>query len=144
MSYQVTAQKLDEAGFDQSKFSFDYQLVLFWTVCQPEPIARCNVQNNCNHLRLLCYFSVSLEDAHRYNDLTLFDKFKKTTIILGVLTIAKSNIETFDVVRERVMSVLRHIPAERLILAPDCGLGFLPKDILKQKVKNMVTVAQSL
>ena len=85
-----------------------------------------------------------MEDAHRHNDLTLFDKFRKTTIILGVVAIAKSDVETVEDIRERVTSVLRHIPAERLILAPDCGLGFLPKDILKQKLQNMVAVAQSL
>ena len=88
-------------------------------------------------------FTVSLEDAHRHNDLTLFDKFKKTTIILGVVSIAKSDVETVDDIRKRVTSVLRHIPAERLILAPDCGLGFLPKEILKQKIQNMVAAAKT-
>ena len=88
-------------------------------------------------------FTVSLEDAHRHNDLSLFDKFKKTTIILGVVTIANSRVEAVDEIRERVTSVLRHIPAESLILAPDCGLGYLPKDILKQKLQNLVAAAKS-
>ena len=86
-------------------------------------------------------FTVSLEDAHRHNDLSLFDKFMRTTIILGVVTIANSRVETVNEIKERVTSVLRHIPAERLILAPDCGLGYLPKDILKQKLQNLVAAA---
>ena len=89
-------------------------------------------------------FVVSLEDAHRHNDLSLFDKFKKTTIILVIVTIANSRVETVDEIKDRVTSVLRHIPAERLILAPDCGLGYLPKDILEQKLRNMVAVAKSV
>ena len=75
--------------------------------------------------------------------MTLFEKFKKTSLILGVVAIAKSQVESVDDIRERVTSVLRHIPAERLILAPDCGLGFLPRNILEQKLKNMITVAKS-
>ena len=89
-------------------------------------------------------FSVSLEDAFRHNEMTLFEKFKKTALILGVIAIAKSQIESVDDIRERVTSALRHIPVERLILAPDCGLGFLPKNILEQKLRNMVTLANSL
>ena len=84
-----------------------------------------------------------MEDAHRHNDLSLFDKFKKTSIILGVVTIANSRVETVDEIKDRVTSVLRHISAERLILAPDCGLGYLPKDILKQKLQNLVAAAKS-
>ena len=47
-------------------------------------------------------FTVSLEDAHRHNDLSLIDKFKNTTIILGVVTIANSKVETVDEIKERV------------------------------------------
>ncbi len=89
------------------------------------------------------YISVSIEDAHRHNDLSLFGKIQKTTIILGVVTVASSVVETEEAIKDRVSSVLDHIPAERLVLAPDCGLGFLPKAILSQKLRNMVAVAKS-
>ncbi len=85
---------------------------------------------------------VSIEDAHRHNDNSLFDKFKKTTLILGVVTIANSRMEAVEDIQKRVAEVLKHIPAERLVLAPDCGLGFLPKAILNQKLANMVAAAQ--
>ena len=87
--------------------------------------------------------SVSIEDAHRHNDLTLLEKFKKTSVIFGIVAIADSRVETVEELKERVVEALKHIPASRLILAPDCGLGFLPVHILKQKIANMVTVAKS-
>ena len=85
-----------------------------------------------------------MEDAFRHNELTLFEKFKKTSVILGVIAIAKSQVESVDDIRDRVATVLRHIPAERLILGPDCGLGFLPRNILEQKLRNMIKAAKSL
>ena len=41
----------------------------------------------------------------------------------------------------RVTEALKHIPPERLILAPDCGLGMLPPDIIRQKLAVMREVA---
>jgi 5-methyltetrahydropteroyltriglutamate--homocysteine methyltransferase len=92
----------------------------------------------------LHHVSVSIEDAHRYNDLELFTKFKKTTIIVGVVKIASSQIETVDEIHQRVSDILDHIPKERLILAPDCGLAYLPdRELRIAKLKAMVEVAQS-
>lgn len=87
--------------------------------------------------------TVSLEDAHRPNSLDLFRRFKQTNIILGVVQICQSRIETVEEIRERVKQVLTVLPppAPRLRLAPDCGLGFLPVDVLRAKLTNMVAVA---
>ena len=87
---------------------------------------------------------VSLEDAHRHNDLKLLEKFEKTRVILGVLAIARSRVEPMEEIRARLVEALDHIDAERLIAGPDCGLGFLPRPILRQKLANMVAAAQSL
>jgi 5-methyltetrahydropteroyltriglutamate--homocysteine methyltransferase len=40
--------------------------------------------------------AISLEDAHRYNDLSLLELFPTTTVILGVVAVAKSRIEEVD------------------------------------------------
>ena len=61
---------------------------------------------------------------------------------MGVITVASSRVETEEEIHQRVTQVLRHIPKERLILAPDCGLGFLPSAILKEKIANMVKAAK--
>ncbi|XP_072178257.1 5-methyltetrahydropteroyltriglutamate--homocysteine methyltransferase-like [Diadema setosum] len=88
---------------------------------------------------------ISIEDTHRRNDLALFDRFKKTTIVLGSVAIADSRVETVEEIRARLIDVLRHLPSpNRLVVAPDCGLGFLPRDILRAKLTNMTRAAKSI
>ena len=73
--------------------------------------------------------AVSIEDAHRPNDLgALLPRFESTTVILGAVAVACSRVETVREVADRLAGALRHIPADRLMAAPDCGLGFLPAD----------------
>nr|XP_006818156.1 PREDICTED: 5-methyltetrahydropteroyltriglutamate--homocysteine methyltransferase-like [Saccoglossus kowalevskii] len=87
---------------------------------------------------------ISIEDAHRHNDLSLLKLFKKSQVVLGVVAVARSHVETTEEIRSRLSEALKYIPAERLLVAPDCGLGFLSKDILKKKLQNMVKAAKSL
>ena len=87
---------------------------------------------------------VSLEDAHRHNDLSLLERFTRTKVILGVIAIAKSRIETVDEVRERLTAALDHIDAERLIAAPDCGLGFMTRDMAVAKLRALSEAAKSV
>jgi len=86
---------------------------------------------------------ISLEDAHRNNNLDLLEKFDSKTIILGVVKIASSEMESEEKIKHRVQQALDHIDEERLILAPDCGLGFLPKELCFRKLKIMTKVAKS-
>jgi len=82
--------------------------------------------------------TISIEDAHRYNDLNLLEKFKKTKIILGLIKIASSVEETINEIQMRVDQALNHIDPNQLIAAPDCGLGHLPRNLAKKKLKKMV------
>jgi len=82
--------------------------------------------------------SISIEDAHRYNDLSLLEKFKQSKIIFGLIKIASSEEETISEIQKRVKDVLEHIDRERLIAAPDCGLGHLPRNLAMKKLKTMV------
>ena len=77
-----------------------------------------------------------MEDAHRNNNLNLLEKFYSKTIILGVVKIASSEMELEEKINQRVQQALEHIDERRLILAPDCGLGFLPKKTLSSKIKD--------
>ena len=47
-------------------------------------------------------------------------------------------------IEARLNEALMHLPAERLIVAPDCGLGFLPRDIMMQKLTNMMAAAKAV
>ncbi len=88
--------------------------------------------------------AVSIEDAHRHNDLTLLERFKKTNVILGVVAIAKSRVEPVEEIRARLDAALEHIEPKRLIAAPDCGLGLLGRDLARQKLRNLCQAAHSL
>ena len=88
--------------------------------------------------------AVSLEDAHRHNDLSLLEKFHNTSVIFGVVAVAKSRVESTEEIRERLLAALNHIDADRLIAAPDCGLGLLGRDLSRLKLKNMVQAAASI
>jgi 5-methyltetrahydropteroyltriglutamate--homocysteine methyltransferase len=86
--------------------------------------------------------AISLEDAHRHNDLSLLEHFKTTTVIFGVIDIARSRIETVAEITDRLQAALKHIDADRLIAAPDCGLGFLNRELALAKLANMVRAAE--
>ncbi len=88
--------------------------------------------------------AISLEDAHRHNDLSLLENFKTTTVIFGVIAIATSRIETVEAITHRLNAALEHIDADRLIAAPDCGLGFLSRELALAKLGNMVAAARSV
>ena len=87
---------------------------------------------------------VSFEDAHRHNDLSLLEHFKNTAIIFGAVAIAKSRVEPVEEIRERLQAALQHIDAERLLAAPDCGLGLLGRDLAMAKLRNLSEAARSV
>ncbi|XP_019640564.1 PREDICTED: uncharacterized protein LOC109482322 [Branchiostoma belcheri] len=86
---------------------------------------------------------LSIEDAHCPTDLSFLSKFSRTTVVLGVVAIARSRVETVEEIRGRVREALRFLPPHGLVLAPDCGLGFLPRDVLRDKLTNMVAAART-
>ncbi len=91
-----------------------------------------------------CIDAISLEDAHRPNDLALLERFADTKVILGVVAVAKSRVEPVEEIRARLEAALGHIEAERLIAAPDCGLGLLDRDLARAKMRNLCAAARGL
>ena len=88
--------------------------------------------------------AVSIEDAHRNNDLSLLENFQNTKVIFGVVAIAKSHIESVEEIQGRLSQALKHIDADRLLAAPDCGLGFLSREQSIQKLSNLAKAAKSI
>ena len=82
--------------------------------------------------------SISIEDAHRYNDFNILKYLTKTKLILGVIKIANSKIESIEEIQERINHAKKYISSDQLIIAPDCGLGHLPKKLAILKLKRMV------
>ncbi len=86
--------------------------------------------------------ALSIEDRHCGNALDLFERFHKTKAITGFVDIAVSRLESVDEIVARMRNILDILPAEMLIAAPDCGLGFLGRDLAMQKLTNMCKAAQ--
>jgi 5-methyltetrahydropteroyltriglutamate--homocysteine methyltransferase len=84
---------------------------------------------------------VSLEHAHRANDLKLLDKFQNTSVVLGVVDVARGRIESSSEIKKTLGRALDHIDADRLIAAPDCGLVLLDRETAMAKLRNMVAAA---
>ncbi len=88
--------------------------------------------------------AVSIEDAHRHNDLeALLPRFASTTVILGAVEIASSRIETVEEIRSRLSTAAERAPAG-LIAAPDCGLGYLGTGLALAKLRHLAEAAHSL
>ena len=87
---------------------------------------------------------MSLEDAHRHNDLALLERFARTTIILGVVDIAQTRVETAEEIRARLTAALNHIDRDRLIAGPDCGLIMLDRETAVAKLRNLVAAARTV
>jgi 5-methyltetrahydropteroyltriglutamate--homocysteine methyltransferase len=88
-----------------------------------------------------CIDQISIEDAHCCNDLKLLELFEQTTVIFGSIAVARSRVESADDVEARIKAALQHIDRDRLVIAPDCGLGMLPADIAESKLKVMCAAA---
>jgi methionine synthase II (cobalamin-independent) len=85
---------------------------------------------------------VSIEDAHCCNDLGLLDKLPTKTVIFGSVAIASSRVETVDEIVARLKAALEHIDRDRLVVAPDCGLGFLSAELAEAKLSVMCEAAK--
>ena len=54
------------------------------------------------------------------------------------------NVETPEVIAERMRRALKHVKPEQVILAPDCGMKYLPRDVAQGKLASMVQAARML
>ena len=80
---------------------------------------------------------ISIETAQSNLDCSVLDSLQDKTIILGVLDLSTQEIETPQIVAERIRRALPHVDAARVIVAPDCGLKYLPRDVAFGKIKAM-------
>ena len=85
---------------------------------------------------------ISIETAQSSLDCSVLAKLPGKTIILGVLNLSTAEVETPETVAARIRRALPFVPAERLVIAPDCGLKYLPRDAAFGKMKAMVEGAK--
>jgi 5-methyltetrahydropteroyltriglutamate--homocysteine methyltransferase len=86
---------------------------------------------------------LSLEAAQPNLDPEALRDIRDKTIILGVLDLGSSEVETPRVVAERIRKALTVMPRERLVVAPDCGMKYLPRELAFRKLEAMVAGART-
>jgi 5-methyltetrahydropteroyltriglutamate--homocysteine methyltransferase len=84
---------------------------------------------------------ISIETAQSNLDTSVLESLPGKTIILGVLDLSSHEVETPETVADRIRRALPHVPAERIVVAPDCGLKYLPRDVAFGKMEAMVAGA---
>jgi 5-methyltetrahydropteroyltriglutamate--homocysteine methyltransferase len=85
---------------------------------------------------------VSVETAQPSLDCSVLRELRTKTIMLGVLDLSTEQVETPELVAERINRALPHVDPQRIIVAPDCGLKYLPRHVAFGKLKAMVGGAQ--
>ena len=85
---------------------------------------------------------ISIETAQSKLDCAVLEKLPGKTIILGTLDLSDMRVETPDMVAARIRRALPYVPAERIVVAPDCGLKYLPRDVAFGKLRAMVEGAE--
>ena len=81
---------------------------------------------------------ISIETAQSKLDTSVLAKLPGKTIILGVIDLSDPNVETPETVAERIRRALPHVPAEKIVVAPDCGMKYLPREVAFGKMQAMV------
>jgi 5-methyltetrahydropteroyltriglutamate--homocysteine methyltransferase len=81
---------------------------------------------------------ISIETAQSNLDTSVLKQLPDQTIILGVVDLADPKVESAETIAARIRRALPNINPERVIVAPDCGLKYLPREIADGKMRAMV------
>ena len=82
--------------------------------------------------------SISIETAQSNLDCSVLDELPDKTMIIGVLDLSTDEVESPAIVADRIRRALEHHPAEQTVIAPDCGLKYLTRDVAFAKMCAMV------
>ena len=77
---------------------------------------------------------ISIEAAQPRLDLGVLRDLSNKTLMVGTLDLSTPEVETPQLVAERIRAALAHVPAERLVAAPDCGMKYLDRDTAFRKL----------
>jgi 5-methyltetrahydropteroyltriglutamate--homocysteine methyltransferase len=85
---------------------------------------------------------ISIETAQSRLDCSVLAKLEGKQIIVGVLDLSTNETETAETVASRIRRAIPYVSPERIVVAPDCGMKYLPRDIAFAKMKAMVEGAR--
>src|SRR5437868_946764 len=84
---------------------------------------------------------ISIETAQPKLDVGVLKDLSSKKIMLGVLDLGNPEIETAEVVAGRIRNGLKHVAADKLVVAPDCGMKYMPRHVAFGKLKAMCDAA---
>jgi 5-methyltetrahydropteroyltriglutamate--homocysteine methyltransferase len=87
---------------------------------------------------------VSIETAQSGLDCSVLATLPGKTIMLGCLDLNDMAVESPETIVARVERALPYVPADRIVLAPDCGMKYLPREVADAKLAAMVEAARRL
>jgi 5-methyltetrahydropteroyltriglutamate--homocysteine methyltransferase len=87
---------------------------------------------------------ISIETAQSNLDCSVLASLKNKKIMVGCIDLSDMKIETPEVVVARLKKALRHVKPEDVIVAPDCGMKYLPREVAFGKLQAMVEGAKRL
>ncbi len=82
--------------------------------------------------------AISIETAQSALDCSVLRALPDKTMIIGVIDLSTNEVESAELVAERLRRALEHHPAERVVVAPDCGMKYLDRDAAFEKLRAMV------
>jgi 5-methyltetrahydropteroyltriglutamate--homocysteine methyltransferase len=85
---------------------------------------------------------LAIEAAQPRLDLSVLERLDGKTIVLGVVDLSTEQVERPELVADRIRAALRHLPPERLVVAPDCGMKYLSRDPARGKLRALVEGAR--
>jgi 5-methyltetrahydropteroyltriglutamate--homocysteine methyltransferase len=87
---------------------------------------------------------ISIETAQSRLDCSVLEELPDKKIMVGCLDLSDTTVETPDVVVERVERALAYVSVQNVMLAPDCGMKYLPRAVAEGKMRAMVEAAAIL
>jgi 5-methyltetrahydropteroyltriglutamate--homocysteine methyltransferase len=87
---------------------------------------------------------VSIETAQSGLDCAVLAKLQGKQIMVGCLDLADPTVEPPETVVARIKRALPYVEPESVVLAPDCGMKYLPRDVAFGKMRSMVAAAKML
>ena len=87
---------------------------------------------------------ISLETAQSNLDCSVFTRLDNKKIMVGCIDLSDMSIESPQTVVERIKRALPYVKKENVILAPDCGMKYLPRNVADGKLRAMVEGAKLL
>ena len=87
---------------------------------------------------------VSIETAQSNLDCAVLERLEGKQILVGALDLSSTEVESPQLVAERVRRALKYVRPENVILAPDCGMKYLPREVAFGKLQSLVGGAEIL